>query len=41
MINVQRTREWIDFVIAIGAWVLSVYVMMTLLHILIIPHIPM
>jgi hypothetical protein len=41
MINEQKTREWIDFLIATGAWVLSVYAMATLLRIFIMPHIPM
>ncbi len=42
MINDQeRTREWIDFLIAIAAWGLSAYVIITLLRIALIPYISM
>ena len=39
--NNQRTRERIDFLIAIVAWLLSAYVIITLFRFALIPYIPM
>ena len=36
----QGIREWIDFFVAIGAWVVSIFAVITLFRILIMPYIP-
>ena len=37
--NSQGIREWIDLFIAVGAWVFSIFTVVTLVRVLIIPYI--
>ena len=36
----QNLREWIDFFIAIGAWVITIFTVYMLLKTFILPHLP-